>query len=67
MLVASVAKGAEVPNPDDSYSSGLVVTICYTDEEVEALLAGYDESSATSPAATVCRPTLRAILNAVKA
>ena len=34
MLVTSVAKGAEVPNPDDSYSSGLVVTIVNTDEEM---------------------------------
>jgi len=67
MLVTSVAKGAEVPNPDDSYSSGLVVTIVYTDEEMETLLANYDEASATSPSAVVCRPTLRAILNAVKA
>ena len=66
MLVTSVAKNADVQTPDDIYTSGLQITICYTDEEMEALLAGYDETSATSPTAVVCRPTMRAILNAVK-
>jgi len=67
MLVTSVSKNADVPTPDDSYTDGLVVTICYTHSEMTELLAGYEEASGTSPSAVMCRPTLRAILNAVKA
>ena len=65
MLVTSSVH-AEIPTPEGAYTDGWQITICYTAEEMETLLAGYDESSGTSPSATVCRPTLRAILNAVK-
>jgi hypothetical protein len=65
MLVLN-ASHANIPTPDDAYVDGWQITICYTAEEMETLLAGYEEASATSPSAVVCRPTLRAILNAVK-
>jgi hypothetical protein len=56
---------AEIPLPDGTYSAGWAVTVAYTDEEVLALLAAYDPTSPTSPSATVCRPTMRTVLDAV--
>jgi hypothetical protein len=47
--------------------SGWSCTVTYTDAEMAALLAAYDESTNTSPAEVVCRPVLRAILDSVKA
>jgi hypothetical protein len=47
--------------------SGWTCTVTYTDAEMAALLAAYDESTNTSPAEVVCRPVLRAILDSVKA
>lgn len=66
MLVTN-ASHANIPTPDGANVDGWQIQICYTDAEMAELLAGYDETSATSPSAVVCRPTLRAILNAVKA
>jgi hypothetical protein len=46
---------------------GYRALLTFTDEEMAALLAAYDESTNTSPAEVVCRPVLRAILDSVKA
>ena len=56
---------AEVPVSDGSYTAGWVVAVAYTDEEMATLLAAYDPASGTSPSATVCRPTMRTVLDAV--
>jgi hypothetical protein len=65
MLVLN-ASHANIPTPEGANEDGWQIQICYTDEEMETLLAGYEEASSTSPSALVCRPTLRAILNVVK-
>jgi hypothetical protein len=65
MLVTSSVH-AEIPTPEGAYTDGWQITICYTAEEMEALLANYDEASGTSPSVGYCRPTMRDILDAVK-
>jgi hypothetical protein len=65
MLVTNAVR-ADIPTPEGANMDGWQITICYTDEEMVTLLAGYDESSATSPSVALCRPTMRAILNEVK-
>lgn len=65
MLVLN-ASHANIPTPEGANEDGWVVQICYTDAEMAELLSVYDQSSATSPSVTYCRPTMREILNAVK-
>lgn len=45
---------------------GWTVTVTYTDAEMADLLANYDAASGASPGVTYCRPTMRAMLDAVK-
>lgn len=47
--------------------SGWALTCTFTDSELAELLAAYDPASSTSPAVTVCRPIVRAMLDAVLA
>jgi hypothetical protein len=47
--------------------SGWTVTVTYTDAEVDELLLNYEPSSGSSPLVAYCRPTVREILDAVKA
>jgi hypothetical protein len=63
MLVTNV-NSAEVSVSDGSYTSGVQVTLCITDAELATLLAAYDPASGTSPSAALCRPIVRAILDA---
>lgn len=46
---------------------GWSLTCTFTDAEMAELLAAYDPASSTSPAVTVCRPIVRAMLDAVLA
>lgn len=46
---------------------GWQVTCSFTDAEMTELLAAYDPASSTSPSVTVCRPIVRAMLDAVLA
>lgn len=53
---------------DDNWEvvDGWQVIVTYTDDEMSELLANYDPESGTSPSVADSRPTVRAILNAVK-
>jgi hypothetical protein len=64
MQVSSVLSG-DLPLGNDSYGPGTAVTICFSQEELERLLAAYEPNSGTSPTIGDARPVLRAILNAV--
>lgn len=46
---------------------GWTVIVTYTDAEMADLRANYDPASGTSPSVVYCRPTVRAILDAVLA
>ena len=50
---------------DGQVVDGWQVIATYTNEEMAELSANYDEASGTSPSVTYCRPTMRAILDAV--
>jgi hypothetical protein len=65
MKVHSVLRG-EYQNDADGYEPSININITFTDAEWDALLLSYDESSSTSPLATVCRPIVRAILAEAK-
>ena len=51
---------------DNGIEAGWTVTVTYTDAEMADLLANYDPSTGASPGVTYCRPTVRAVLDAVK-
>lgn len=50
---------------DGQVVDGWQVIVTYTDQEMSDLLFNYDETSGTSPSVGYCRPTVRAILDAV--
>jgi len=58
-------KQGDVWGPD-GIEPGWIITVTYTDAEMADLLANYDAASGASPGVTYCRPTMRAMLNAVK-
>lgn len=47
------------------YDDGVKVEVVMTYDEVRNLLASYDPGSSTSPSTAVCRPVVRAMLDAV--
>ena len=65
MKIDSVIRG-EYQNAEDGYEPSVAISVTFTDAEWDALLLSYDESSATSPSVTVCRPIVRAMLAAAK-
>jgi len=58
-------KQGDVWGPD-GIEPGWIITVTYTDAEMAELLANYDPASGASPSVTYCRPTVRAMLDAVK-
>ena len=66
-MLALNAYQAEIPLPDGSYSSGWVVSIAYTDEEMADLLSRYAPGVGTSPGVTDARPIARCAFDAVLA
>jgi hypothetical protein len=50
-----------------AYVDGFKVSVIYTAVEMADLQANYDPASGTSPTVGYCRPTMRAILDAVRA
>ena len=65
MLVNQVFYNS-VPGPEGPVY-GWIITVTFTDDEMQAILAQYDPASATSPSVTVCRPIVRPMLDAVLA
>ena len=47
------------------YEEGWAIQVVLSDEEVAQITAAYDPASSTSPSVTVCRPIVRAILDAI--
>ena len=66
-MLALNASQAEIPLPDGSYSSGWVVAVAYTDEEMADLLSRYTPGVGTSPSVTDARPVARCTFDAVLA
>jgi hypothetical protein len=54
----------ETPEGDDY--TAVNATLVLSTAEAADLMASYDPSSGTSPAAAVCRPVVRAILDAIR-
>ena len=63
MLVNQVFYNS-VPGPEGPVY-GWIITVTFTHDEMQAILAQYDPASATSPSVTVCRPIVRPMLDAV--
>jgi len=59
------ARQTDVFGPN-GIEAGWTVIVTYTDAEMADLLANYDPASGASPSVTYCRPTVRAMLDAVK-
>ena len=64
-MEVTYAQQTDVFGPN-GIEQGWTVTVTYTDAEMADLLANYDPASGTSPSVTYCRPTVRAMLDAVK-
>lgn len=58
------AKGYYQVSPEN-YDDGVRVEVTMTYNEMRDLLAAYDPASSTSPAVTLVRPLVRAMLDAV--
>jgi len=65
MKIDSINRG-EYQNSEDGYEPGINISVVFTDAEWETLLLSYDETSSTSPSVSVCRPIVRAMLDAGK-
>ena len=65
MKIDFVNRG-EYQNSEDGYEPGISISIVFTDAEWNDLLLNYDEASQTSPLVSVCRPIVRAMLDAGK-
>lgn len=63
-MIVEASKGYFQVNPEQ-YDDGIQVCVTMTYGEMRDLLAAYDPNSATSPAVTVVRPLVRAMLDAV--
>jgi len=57
---------ADVFDDNDNVVAGWQYFITFTEDEMNAMLAGYDTASGTSPSVSICRPPVREMLNAVK-
>ena len=64
MQIDSCFQGMFQTSPE-VYENGWSVQIVFTDVEVAQITAAYDPASSTSPSVTVCRPIVRAILDAI--
>lgn len=65
MIVTTMQRGdAEGPA---GIEPGWVVGLTFTESELAALLSRYDPASGTSPSTAVCRPVVRALLDAALA
>lgn len=49
----------------ETYEEGWAIQVVLSDEEVAQITSAYDPASSTSPSVTVCRPIVRAILDAI--
>lgn len=49
----------------ETYEEGWAIQVVLSDEEVAQITAAYDPASSTSPSVTLCRPIVRAILDAI--
>jgi hypothetical protein len=56
----------EYQNSEDGYEPGISISVVFTDAEWNDLLLSYDKTSLTSPSVSVCRPIVRAMLDAGK-
>ena len=65
-MIVNQLRHDSVQGPD-SLTEGWIITVTFTDDEMQAILAQYDPASATSPSVTVCRPIVRPMLDAVLA
>jgi hypothetical protein len=65
MKIDSINRG-EYQNIEDGYEPGIRISVTFTDAEWDEILLSYDEASATSPIVSVCRPIVRAMLDAGK-
>jgi len=65
MKIDSINRG-EYQNSEDGYEPGISISIVFTDAEWNNLLLSWDEDSQTSPLVSVCRPIIRAMLDAGK-
>ncbi len=65
MKIDSINRG-EYQNSEDGYEPGISIAVVFTDAEWNDLLLSYDETSSTSPSVSVCRPIVRAMLDAGK-
>jgi len=65
MKIDSINRG-EYQNSEDGYEPGICIAVVFTDAEWNDLLLNYDEASQTSPLVSVCRPIVRAMLDAGK-
>jgi hypothetical protein len=65
MKIDSINRG-EYQNSEDGYEPGISISVVFTDAEWNEILLSYDETSSTSPSVSVCRPIVRAMLDAGK-
>jgi hypothetical protein len=65
MKIDSINRG-EYQNSEDGYEPGISISVVFTDAEWNDLLLSYDETSSTSPSVSICRPIVRAMLDAGK-
>jgi hypothetical protein len=64
MQIDTCFKGLFQTSPE-VYEEGWAIQVVLSDEEVAQITAAYDPASSTSPSVTVCRPIVRAILDAI--
>jgi len=49
----------------ETYEEGWAIQVVFSEDEVALITSAYDPASSTSPSTAVCRPIVRAILNAI--
>jgi len=64
MKVISAREG-DVFDDQDAWSEGYEIFLSFTKEEIDNLVAQYDPLSPVSPSVSLCRPTVRAILDKI--
>lgn len=64
MQIDTCFKGLFQTSPE-VYEEGWAIQVVLSDEEVAQITSAYDPLSSTSPSVTVCRPIVRAILDAI--
>ena len=63
-MIVESRKGYFQVSPE-AYDDGVQVCVTMSYDEVRNLLASYDPALSTSPSTAVCRPIVRAMLDAV--